>query len=258
MKRVIILLALASLYQVTVFGQKKYEMVVEKTDGTETVFNVEDIARTYFRERSGSGGGSFDITYCPDGNHPHMIDLGLPSGTKWACCNVGATTPESYGGYYAWGETEEKSVYNWNTYQYGYYNYDGDYSHLVNIGSDIAGTEYDVATAKWGSGWCMPSHAQQEELVNNTTSEWTTVNGIYGRKFTGSNGGTVFLPAAGGRWDSSLWYVGSSGDYWSSLLDESNLDDALVLMFDSGNAWFMVDPNTRRDGGLSVRPVRSN
>ncbi len=187
-----------------------------------------------------------------------MIDLGLPSGTKWACCNVGATTPESYGGYYAWGETEEKSVYNWNTYQYGYYNYDGDYSHLVNIGSDIAGTEYDVATAKWGSGWCMPSHAQQEELVNNTTSEWTTVNGINGCKFTGSNGGTIFLPAAGGRWDSSLWYVGSSGDYWSSLLDESNLDDALVLMFDSGNAWFMVDPNTRCDGGLSVRPVRSN
>ena len=226
MKRVIILLALASLYQVTVFGQKKYEMVVEKTDGTETVFNVEDIARTYFRERSGSGGGGEGGAYtsCPDSNHPHMIDLGLPSGTKWACCNVGATTLEGYGGYYAWGETEEKDVYSWSTYRWG-----SDYNQLTKYNtSSIYGVvdnkvtldaSDDVAIAKWGSGWCMPSHAQQEELVSNTTSEWTTVNGIKGRKFTGSNGSTIFLPTAGWRNDSDLKYVGSYGIYFPARLD---------------------------------------
>ena len=259
MKRVIILLALASLYQVTVFGQKKYEMVVEKTDGTETVFNVEDIARTYFRERSGSGGVAY--TSCPDGNHPHMIDLGLPSGTLWACCNVGATTPEDYGGYYAWGETSEKSVYNEVTYQYctgtdsdgdGWYDSNRQFQ---NIGSDIAGTQYDVATVKWGSGWCLPSHTQQAELVSNTTSEWTTVNGINGRKFTGSNGGTIFLPAAGLRWGSDLYNVGSSGYYWSSSLNESYPGYAWSLGFNSGDV-YAGDSN--RGSGQSVRPVRTN
>lgn len=176
MKRIFVLLAVVSLCQAMAFGQKKYEMVIEKTDGSEIVINVEDIIRTHFRERDSSpgGGGGTTITGCPDNNHPHMIDLGLPSGTKWACCNVGANAPEEYGNYYAWGETQPKSVYGWSTYQYGYYNYDGDYSHLVNIGSDIAGTGYDAATANWGAPWRMPSKAQCDELINNTTSVWTT------------------------------------------------------------------------------------
>lgn len=88
---------------------------------------------------------------CPDDNHPHMIDLGLPSGTKWACCNVGATKPEEYGGYYTWGETEEKSVYDWSTCKYWTdSNGDGyaDDYEFTNLGSDIAGTGYDVAHVK--------------------------------------------------------------------------------------------------------------
>ncbi len=203
-----------------------------------------------------SGGNNVNGTSnlsCPDSNHPHMIDLGLPSGTKWACCNVGATAPEGYGGYYAWGETSEKNVYNWDTYQYGFYDYDGDFSQLVNIGTDIAGTQYDVATAKLGSGWVMPSLAQQEELVSNTTSEWATVNGINGRKFTGSNGSTIFLPATGKRWSSDLYSVGSSGNYWSSSLDESYPYYAWYLYFNSGGvSTYYFD----RGRGLSVRPVR--
>lgn len=113
MKRFILLFTISVLSSTLSFGQKKYEMVVEKTDGTESVFNTEDVARTYFRERNGG-----DDTSCPDSNHPHLIDLGLPSGTKWACCNVGAKKPEEFVGYYAWGDTEEKSWYDWSTYIY--------------------------------------------------------------------------------------------------------------------------------------------
>ena len=188
-------------------------------------------------------------TSCPDHNHPHMIDLGLPSGTLWACCNVGASKPEEYGNYYAWGETQPKSVYNWDTYQF----YNSNTGYYVNIGSDIAGTSYDAATANWGAPWRMPSEAQRQELVNNTTSTWTTENGVYGRRFTGSNGATVFLPAAGYRWRSVLDGAGSHGDYWSSTLYESFPDNAYDLYFDSGDASWSSD---YRDLGLSVRPVR--
>ena len=188
-------------------------------------------------------------TTCPDSNHPHMIDLGLPSGTKWACCNVGASTPEGYGNYYAWGETQPKSVYSWDTYQYG-----SSKNNVVNIGSDIAGTSYDAATANWGAPWRMPSLTQIQELLNSCTSTWTAQNGVYGRKFVGPNGGTIFLPAAGIRWDGELYYAGSYGDYWSSTLYESSPRSACGLYFDSYDAgWYR---NGYRYYGQSVRPVR--
>ncbi len=194
-----------------------------------------------------NGGGGFKS--CPDSNHPHMIDLGLPSGTLWACCNVGASKPEEYGNYYAWGETQPKSVYDSDNYQL--YNSNTGY---VNCGSDIAGTSYDAATANWGAPWRMPSKAQINELLNNTTSTWTTENGVYGRKFTGSNGGTVFLPAAGNRWNSGLRYAGSGGFCWSSTLVGSAPDSAFYLCFTSGTAG--CNGNGGCNGGQSVRPVR--
>lgn len=267
MKRVFILLAVVTICHSIIFGQKKYVMVIEKTDGTEIATNVEDIVRTYFRERteesgdnSGGSGTVGDETTnayhtCPDSNHPHMIDLGLPSGTKWACCNVGASAPEQYGNYYAWGETSPKSVYNWDTYQYGYYNYDGNYSHLVYIGSAIAGTRYDAATANWGAPWRMPSLTQIEELLNKCSSTRSTQNGVKGRKFVGPNGGTIFLPAAGYRWGSDLSYAGSRGYYWSSSLYEGlpGIAFACYLYFYSYSAdW----NNDGRSCGRSVRPVR--
>ena len=189
---------------------------------------------------------------CPDENHPHAIDLGLPSGTKWSCCNVGASAPEQYGGYYAWGETHEKSVYNWETYQY--YNDNLYYPDCyINIGSDIAGTGYDAATANWGAPWRMPSLAQCQELLNNCSSEWTTLNGVNGSKFVGPSGGTIFLPAAGYRWGGILG-AGDWGFLWSSTLYESYPDYAYGLRFGSGDAdW---GPDYYRLFGLSVRPVR--
>ena len=184
------------------------------------------------------------------GNTHQAVDLDLPSKTKWASCNVGATKPEEYGGYYAWGETEEKEVYNESTYKY-YQN-----GSWVSLGSDISGTEYDVAHVKWGGNWRMPTHDEQMELLNNCTSEWTTLNGVNGRKFTSNiNGNSIFLPAAGCRWYCDLYYAGSYGYYWSSAQNPYYSGNACYLYFNSGYAeWDYF----YRSSGRSVRPVVRN
>ena len=185
---------------------------------------------------------------CPDSHHPHAIDLGLPSGTKWCCCNVGASTPEGYGGYYAWGETSEKSVYNWDTYAYG-----SSWDNCQYIGSDIAGTSYDVARVRMGAPWRMPSLTQIQELLNNCSRQWTTQNGVNGILVTGRNGGQIFLPAAGCRWYDDLGNAGGDGDYWSSSLGPDGDYGAYGLYFNSGYwRWYGDD---LRDYGHPVRPV---
>ena len=194
-------------------------------------------------------GGDTGFLTCPDDHHPHAIDLGLPSGTKWCCCNVGANTPDGYGGYYAWGETSEKSVYNWETYAYGYYGSDG-YYHWTNIGSDISGTSYDVARVRMGEPWRMPSHEQQVEIIINCSRQWTQQNGVKGILVTGRNGGQIFLPAAGYRCYDGLDYAGS-GFYRSGSHNPSG--GAYDMSFTSGDwRWEGFD----RSYGLSVRAVR--
>ena len=185
---------------------------------------------------------------CPDGNHPHLIDLGLPSGTKWACCNVDAKTPEDYGGYYAWGETTTKSEYTWKTYKHC----DGDYDSCHDLGSSICGTLYDVAHVKWGGSWQMPTKDQIIELEDKCKHEWTTQNGVKGRKFTGPNSASIFLPATGDRDGTVLYYSGSNGDYWSGTQSTSDSVNAYYLSFGSGTAdWYYYN----RYGGRTVRPV---
>jgi hypothetical protein len=175
-----------------------------------------------------------------------MIDLGLPSGTLWACCNVGATTPEGYGNYYAWGETKTKSNYNWDTYLYGSMK---DYIiSVVNIGDDIAGSQYDVAHVDWGISWFIPSEAQQLELIENCTSSWIMQRGVWGRQFLGKNSGSIFLPASSNTWSLRLDYL-DEGCYWSSTTYGKSVK---YLYFDKEqvNSW------TRdRVDGLTVRPV---
>ena len=194
-----------------------------------------------------AGGGDTGLLACPDDNHPHAIDLGLPSGTKWACCNVGASKPEDYGGYYAWGETNEKSVYDWDTY--AYYNSNTGY---VNIGSDIAGTSYDVARVRMGAPWRMPSFEQMNELINKCSRQWTQQNGVNGILVTGLSGGQVFLPFAGYRSYGELYDAGSYGNYWSSSLYPGYDGYAYSLYFDSGG-WYW---HGERYYGRSVRAVR--
>lgn len=156
---------------------------------------------------------------CPDVYHPHAIDLGLPSGTKWACCNIGALVPESYGYYYAWGETNIKSVYDFDNYQWRIYN-DKDKSWEYGfIGVDIAGTEYDVATMTYpNTPWRMPTREQWHELFDLGYEE-KELNGVRGCIFKGKNGGQIFLPAAGKRVDDRLEHAGQGCHYRSSVID---------------------------------------
>ena len=199
----------------------------------------------------GEGGEEPPQSYltCPDDNHPHLIDLGLPSGTKWACCNVGANKPEEYGGYYAWGEVQEKGVYNWDTYQHC-----NSSDDCLFLGDDIAGTQYDVARVKWGNDWQMPTYDQMVELLNNTTFTWTSKNGVEGGLFTGSNGGTIFLPAAGDHWyEQDFDNAGWCGAYWLSTQDPWYSNQADGFGFGSfDQLWGYC---TDRYVGQSVRPV---
>ena len=173
------------------------------------------------------------------------VDLGL--SVCWAGWNVGASSPEGYGNNYAWGETTTKSDYSASSYQY----HNG--SDYVNIGSNISGTQYDVARAQWGGSWRLPTKAEFQELKDRCTWTWTTYKGINGYKVTGPNGNSIFLPAAGLRFGTELYGGGSDGDYWSGSLNESNQGDAYDLNFDSGGRNDVY--NGSREYGRTVRPV---
>ena len=150
------------------------------------------------------------------------VDLGL--SVKWATCNVGASEPWEYGGYYAWGETEEKSDYTWKTYKWC----NGSYDSMTKYCTDsiygrvdnktVLDPEDDVAHVKWGDSWRMPTLEEQKELLDECTWEWTELNGVNGYRVTGPNGNSIFLPAAGYRDGSKLQYNRAVGDYWSSSL----------------------------------------
>ncbi|MBO5768577.1 MAG: InlB B-repeat-containing protein, partial [Bacteroidales bacterium] len=170
------------------------------------------------------------------------VDLGLPSGIKWATCNIGATTPEDYGDYFAWGETESKSDYSWSSYKHGSSsisltkyctNSSCGYNGFTDNKTTLELAD-DAASANWGGNWRMPTKAEQDELRNNCTWTWTTQNGIKGYKVTSkSNGNSIFLPAAGYRYGTSIYIVGSRGDYWLSSLYEGSPYNAYDLYFAS-------------------------
>ena len=199
---------------------------------------------------------------CTDDHHPHMIDLGLPSGTLWACCNVGASSPEEYGDYFAWGETQPKTNYSYSTYKYcndpriTITKYCTDSNHgIVDNKTELEPMD-DAATANWGSDWQMPSMGHYQELIysNYTTTTWTTQNGVYGRKIVSKqNGNSMFLPAAGYRVDTYLYGVGSYGHYWSRSLGAGYSDGGRSLYFNSSSIRTYYD---YRYWGRSVRPVR--
>lgn len=177
------------------------------------------------------------------------VDLGL--SVYWASCNVGAESPEEYGDYFAWGETKPKSSYSSdNSVTYGLSISTLESRGIIDANGNLT-AEYDAATANWGSAWRMATLTEMEELYNNCTWEWTTQNGVYGRKVTGPNGNSIYLPAAGYRYNSSLYDAGSYGSYWFATPDGG-----------SGYAcrlYFYSDYRDRsfcsRYCGNSVRPV---
>ena len=195
-----------------------------------------------------------------------FIDLGLPSGLKWASCNLGATKPCEYGDYYQWGSVTPNTdtVCDWAhaPFNNGASSYDATYFASVRdtvCPNGVLANEFDAAVAA-GKGH-IPTEAQFQELLDNTTSEWVNCtylgpdhaeHNVMGRKFTASNGNSIFIPASGYRNGSSFYYQGSFGLVWSSSLYSDYPDNAWNLRFYSGN--FLMNYNFR-DYGFTVRPV---
>ena len=192
------------------------------------------------------------------------VDLGLPSGTLWATCNVGATTPEGYGDYYAWGEITPKDYYGWETYKYsiywhGQHEWLTKYCNNTDYGYDgfvdqlrFLEAEDDVATIRWGAGWSIPSKEQWNELYRNTSNELTNLNGVNGMLFTASNGNSVFLPAAGVYQYDELCAVDGVGSYGSNQLVYNEPRYNNVFGSDQYGLSHGVSP---RSFGNTIRPV---
>ena len=221
-----------------------------------------------------------DEPLTPD-NH-ECVDLGLPSGTLWATCNVGADSPEEYGDYFAWGETDPKEIYDWTNYKWGHWKWDTISDHFYHVevtlykyyfrnwtndayvkgdGKTELDTEDDAAYVNWGSKWRTPTLKQMQELVDCCSWKWTQQNGVKGHLVTGPNKKTIFLPAAGGRSD-KLYNDGVHAYYWTrNLCDPDKLEleaaeqeQAYILSSRSfeWHVWYQ----TRYNGG-TVRAVRA-
>ena len=177
-------------------------------------------------------------------NGYEWVDLGLPSGLKWATCNVGAYSPEQYGEYYAWGMTTTPPDNN--------YSDDNCSTYGVEM-SDISGNaQYDVARNKWGSTWRMPTRTEFEELIGYCTWTWSTQGDINGYMVTGNNGNHIFLPAAGTHVGTSHHYIGIQVEYSSSTPYESNNTGVYALHL---NKSYQFCLNFSRADGNPIRPV---
>ena len=188
----------------------------------------------------------------------YAVDLGLPSGTLWADRNVGADAPEAYGDYFAWGETEPKDYYDWDSYKWCNGSETTMTKYCTNSscgtvdGKTTLELEDDAAYVNMGSEWRMPTNAEYWELMNNCTTTWTTQNGVNGRKVTGPNGNSIFLPATGYYDNSDLGWIGIIGYYWLGSLGEGHPANACYFCFDSDNCnWY----DNVRYFGRSVRAV---
>ena len=215
-------------------------------DGVKTTYEVANVDSITFSKVENPA---------PD-NHEY-VDLGL--SVKWATCNVGANKPEEYGDYFAWGETQPKSNYDWSTYKWCNGSYDTQTKYNTNSSYGTVDNKTtldlgdDAARANWGGSWRMPTDAELTELREQCTWTWTTQNGVNGYKVTSKkNGNSIFLPAAGYRSGSSLDGAGSLGYYWSSSLDTDYPSLAYNLRFGSDYVgWSRSD----RCIGYTVRPV---
>lgn len=262
----VILLTLGS-----VSASAQYYMNVVQKDGEKVRYLVSNIDSIYFSDQES-----------PVANYEY-VDLGL--SVKWATFNVGATKPEEYGDYYTWGETEpyyeagyaqkfphwkegKFEGYSWSTYKWGSYNKMTKYCSKSNCGNEgftdnktTLDAADDVAHVKWGGNWRMPTMAEQDDLLNNCTWTWyssgnTKYNGVAGYEVTSNIEGytdrSIFLPAAGYYNDTSFYFAGSNGYYWSSSLSTGSPNYAWVLKF--YDDYYRANGYSR-NSGLSVRPV---
>ena len=178
-----------------------------------------------------------------------VVDLGL--SVYWASCNLGASKPEEYGDYYAWGETAPKASYTMDNYSY----YNSSTTEYIDIGNEISGTEYDAAHVNLGGDWRMPTKEEMQELINKCTWEWMQINGINGYKVIGPSGKSIFLPAAGAM--SSLHY----GLHYSFYIWTGSRLSALRPNYLYGVSYqYGITPfsNNVIDHGFTIRPVTTN
>lgn len=210
-------------------GIAKKVLITEQTSTDETTSEApaEEQATPFIPNK--------DLTFTP----AEAIDLGLPSGTKWASYNIGASKPEEFGGYYAWGETEVKEVYS-------------EATHTFKSEKTDLDLEDDVANIKWGAGWRIPTREEIQELLDKC--EWTldTLNGVKGQQVTGPNGNSIFLPAAGEYIDSEVTEIGIRASFWSSTRNRYTYNAVLRLYLENrmeGCAHF------NRWNGSTIRPV---
>lgn len=256
-------------------------IIINKTNGTKIYYpanQVQSVTTYGYGEEPQPGSEPI-----PAPSDVLAVDLGLPSGTKWANMNVGATAQNEYGLFFAWGETvgyssetDDGHLFNWSSYKWmtegmsswqwikkyqiednkteGCW-YDTNYKFIGDSKAKLTSAD-DAAHANWGGNWYMPTYDEIKELLNNTTSEWTTLKGVYGCKFTSKiNGNSIFLPAAGYRSFSALYDQGTCSDYWSSsLYVEYASYYARTMFMTSSSAIASVSYNYRYYG-RSVRPV---
>ena len=256
MKRLFMIVAAMLLMCVSTYAQKvEREVMVVKYGNNQTYMHtITDVKEVTFEKA---------LVW-------DYVDLGLPSGTLWATCNVGAKSPEEPGYYFAWGETVPKATYNWNTYKYcrdgkgtnltkycsdsyyGYASYEDKLTELL--------PEDDAATAnpEWGSAWQMPSIEQFDELfsTNLTTREWVTQGNRFGMRLTSKiNNKSIFLPVAGAMSDGALQDDGITCVYWSRTLHFDVPYKGSILLLQSPNL-FSTSFGFDRAAGLPVRAVR--
>lgn len=192
---------------------------------------------------------ALSLLTCPDNNHPHAIDLGLPSGLKWCCSNVDAKNPGGSGGFYSWGETKEKEKYTWRTYFK---------VNKTNNGADffaynIAGTEYDVAHVKMGGTWRMPTVYEYCELMDNCNVEYTNWSSDIGFKLTATNGGSIFVPLAGAKNENGIVGKTTWGFYWLATAPPFLYGSPYAFQCTKRNKLLLVQESAYP--GLTVRAV---
>ena len=201
------------------------------------------------------------------------VDLGLPSGTLWATCNVGANRPEDYGGHFAWGETETKESYFPGNYKWGegleimtkyITNFIVHYHRIPKVDHPYRGyvdnkteldPEDDAATVNWGPQWRTPTKCQLDELWEKCTWYMAIINGVSGYLVRGPNGNAIFLPAAG-KSSGKIWYGGPYGSYWSRMITPEEPFWAYLIIFDIRKNKVFMESTEIRSFGASVRAVR--
>lgn len=252
MKKIQILLLLL-LFSTCAYPQfsglkKGLKGIAKKVLTTEQTSTDETTSEAPAEERATPFIPNKDLTFTP----AEAIDLGLPSGTKWASYNIGASKPEEFGGYYAWGETEVKEVYNEETYGF-------------KTEKTTLEPKDDVASIKWGAGWYIPTNKEFEELIDNCTWTRVVINNVDCCQATGPNGNSIILPAAGQYFDSKVVSHNSNGEtnkgyYWTNERYRYNDKDAAPVSFNADrdhkhNPTPGIGSYIKRYIGCTIRPV---